>query len=84
MLYYRSLSHVIDAILSSNISLRESINADRTYYIAAIEIDWDYAPNGTTNPFTATPVHNDEIASVYTRPGVNCIGNIYRKAVYRE
>ena len=43
------------ALHSTNITLRKQIPADRTYYIACVEIDWDYAPNAT-NPFTGTPV----------------------------
>jgi len=53
----------------------------RTYYVAAEEIDWDYAPLGidmvTGKPFEGT-------AAAYTQPGPNHIGHIYRKAVYRE
>jgi hephaestin len=53
----------------------------RTYYIAAEETEWDYAPLGldimTGQPFEGT-------AAAYTQPGPNHIGHIYRKAVYRE
>jgi hephaestin len=53
----------------------------RTYYVAAEEIEWDYAPLGidmtTGKPFEGT-------AAAYTQPGPNHIGHVYRKAVYRE
>jgi FtsP/CotA-like multicopper oxidase with cupredoxin domain len=53
----------------------------RTYYIAAEETEWDYAPLGidimTGKPFEGT-------AAAYTQPGPDHIGHIYRKAVYRE
>src|SRR5690348_9091480 len=53
----------------------------RTYYVAADEIEWDYAPLGidmmTGKPFEGT-------AAAYTQPGPNHIGHVYRKAVYRE
>ncbi len=53
----------------------------RTYYIAAEETEWDYAPLGidmmTGEPFAGT-------AAAYTQPGPNHIGRLYRKAVYRE
>ena len=53
----------------------------RTYYIAAEEVEWDYAPLGidimTGKPFEGT-------SAAYTQPGPNHIGHIYRKAVYRE
>jgi manganese oxidase len=55
--------------------------AVRTYYIAAEETDWDYAPLGidmmTGKPFEGT-------SAAYTQPGPNHVGHIYRKAVYRE
>ena len=53
----------------------------RTYYIAAEETEWDYAPLGidmmTGEPFAGT-------AAAYTQPGPNRIGRLYRKAIYRE
>jgi manganese oxidase len=53
----------------------------RTYYVAAEETEWDYAPLGidmmTGHPFEGT-------AAAYTQPGPNHIGRVYRKAVYRE
>ena len=53
----------------------------RTYYIAAEETEWDYAPLGidmmTGEPFAGT-------SAAYTQPGPNHIGRLYRKAVYRE
>ena len=53
----------------------------RTYYIAAEEVEWDYAPLGidmmTGKSFEGT-------AAAYTQPGPNHIGHVYRKAVYRE
>ncbi len=53
----------------------------RTYYVAAEEVEWDYAPLGmdmtTGKAFEGTAV-------AYTKPGPNRIGHIYRKALYRE
>ena len=53
----------------------------RTYYIAAEEIEWDYAPLGidmmTGEKFAGT-------SAAYTQPGPNHIGRLYRKAIYRE
>src|SRR5512138_58360 len=53
----------------------------RTYYVAAEEVEWDYAPLGidmmTGKPFEGT-------AAAYTQPGPTHIGHVYRKAVYRE
>jgi FtsP/CotA-like multicopper oxidase with cupredoxin domain len=51
----------------------------REYFIAAEEVDWDYAPSGkdliTGEPFS-------EAAQVFTEPGPNRIGHVYRKALY--
>jgi FtsP/CotA-like multicopper oxidase with cupredoxin domain len=53
----------------------------RTYYVAADEVDWDYAPSGRDeamgHPF-------DELEKGYTEPGPHRIGRVYKKAVYRE
>jgi manganese oxidase len=53
----------------------------RIYYVAADEINWDYAPSGRDeamgHPF-------DELQKGYTEPGPHRIGRIYKKAVYRE
>src|SRR6185295_16798737 len=53
----------------------------RTYYVAAEEVEWDYAPLGidmnTGKPFEGA-------AAAYTQPGPNRIGRLYRKALYRE
>ena len=53
----------------------------RTYYVAAEEVEWDYAPLGmdmtTGKAFEGTAV-------AYTQPGPTRIGHVYRKALYRE
>lgn len=53
----------------------------RSYYIAADEVSWDYAPAGRDeamgHPF-------DELQKGFTESGPHQIGRIYRKAVYRE
>lgn len=53
----------------------------RTYYIAADEIDWNYAPEGR-NLITGEPF--DDAANVFVQQGQHRIGSTYRKAVYRE
>jgi manganese oxidase len=53
----------------------------RTYYVAADEVEWDYAPSGTDQmmgmPFDAR-------ANTYMERGPHRIGKVYRKAIYRE
>ena len=53
----------------------------RTYFIAADEADWNYAPSGQ-NQLTGGPF--DETAAVFTRQGPNRIGATYIKSLYRE
>jgi manganese oxidase len=53
----------------------------RTYHIAAIEVDWDYAPTGI-NKISGNAFGESE--NVFVRSGKERIGKVYRKAVYRE
>ena len=52
-----------------------------TYYIAADEVEWDYAPSGinkiTGKPFEGYP-------KLFVERGPHRIGKVYRKAIYRE
>lgn len=54
-----------------------------TYYVAADEVDWNYAPDGMDKmmgmPFMST---GDE--KIHTERGPHRIGTVYRKALYRE
>src|SRR5947199_7590445 len=52
-----------------------------TYYLAAAEVAWDYAPSGH-DQITGKPF--DDVANVYVQRGPERIGHVYRKAVYRE
>jgi manganese oxidase len=53
----------------------------RTYYIAAIEADWDYAPGGM-NMMTGAGFAGE--TKIWTEHAKDRIGTIYRKALYRE
>ncbi len=53
----------------------------RTYYIAADEVEWDYAPSNI-DQVSGKAFDADE--RVYTARGAHSIGKVYRKAVYRE
>jgi FtsP/CotA-like multicopper oxidase with cupredoxin domain len=53
----------------------------RTYYVAANEVAWDFAPSGS-NQITGKPFGDTE--NVFMQNGPNRIGKVYRKAVYRE
>jgi FtsP/CotA-like multicopper oxidase with cupredoxin domain len=56
-------------------------NQTRTYFIAADEVSWDYAPSGI-NQITGQPF--DEVANVFVQNGPEQIGKVYLKAQYRE
>ncbi|HEX9893467.1 MAG TPA: multicopper oxidase domain-containing protein [Gemmatimonadales bacterium] len=53
----------------------------RTYYVAAEEVDWDYAPSDT-NRITGEAWSPLDLEFVERRD--NRIGKVYRKAVFRE
>jgi hephaestin len=53
----------------------------RTYYIAADEVDWDYAPGGINKMMG---MKFDGYSKVFVERGPHRIGSIYRKALYRE
>ena len=59
----------------------QASGATRTYYVAADEVDWNYAPadhdHMTGKPYEAR-------ARYYTEKGPGRIGPIHRKAVYHE
>lgn len=51
------------------------------HYIAAAEVDWDYAPGGT-NKITGQPFQGLDL--FWVARGSDRIGKVYRKALYRE
>ena len=53
----------------------------RTYYVAADEVEWDYAPSGRDE---AMGMDFDEVGKAFTQSGPHRIGRVYKKAVYRE
>ena len=52
-----------------------------TYYVAADEVEWDYAPSGLDQ---MTGKAFGGIAKSFTERGAHRIGTVYRKAIYRE
>ncbi len=52
-----------------------------TYFVAADEVAWDYAPSGK-NLITGQPF--DDEANVFVQNGNDRIGKVYLKALYRE
>ncbi|MGH7573049.1 MAG: multicopper oxidase domain-containing protein, partial [Gemmatimonadota bacterium] len=52
----------------------------RTWYLAAEEVEWDYAASGR-NRIAGRAF--DEMESVFMEPGFHRIGRVYTKALYR-
>lgn len=71
------------ALLGAGLALpaQTSSGKTRVYYVAADEVNWDYAPAGRDvamgHPF-------DAFERGFTEPGPHQIGRVYKKAVYRE
>jgi FtsP/CotA-like multicopper oxidase with cupredoxin domain len=53
----------------------------RIYFVAAEEVDWDYAPGGVNKMMG---MKFEGYSTVFTERGPHRIGTVYRKAVYRE
>ncbi len=70
-------------VLAATLADSESAAAGKTrhYYIAADEVDWDYAPLGFNN-ISGEPFGDAE--NVFVRQGPDRIGKVYIKALYRE
>ncbi len=74
-------SFLASALAGAQTSSSSSPSKVRTYYVAADEIEWDYAPSGMDK------MMNMKFAGwgqMFTTQGPHSIGKIYRKAVYRE
>ena len=67
--------------LLSGIVFGQPTGKTRDYYIAADEVDWDYAPGGINKMMG---VKFDGYSTVFTERGPHRIGTVYRKAMYRE
>src|SRR5262245_42149330 len=53
----------------------------RTYYVAADDVVWDYAPSGL-NKVTGQPFEGD--AAYAAAPSPIGLGRVYKKSVFRE
>eukprot|EP00794_Sanderia_malayensis_P014203 gene14203-15685_t len=65
----------------------QCVSLERVYYIAAVDVEWDYAPTGL-NAMNGISLDNDPDASVFTKKSIvkdqERIGKVYKKTVYRE
>ena len=63
-------------VLFSSIVFGQSAGKTRDYYIAADEVDWDYAPGGVNKMMG---MKFDGYSTVFTERGPHRIGTVYRK-----
>jgi hephaestin len=75
------LAFALAAFLPAAGGTAASSGSTRTYYIAADEVEWNYAP-AAHDHMTDDPYR--ERAKYYVETGPDRIGPVYRKAVYRE
>jgi FtsP/CotA-like multicopper oxidase with cupredoxin domain len=85
---YQSLlgehNHTLDYNdLSNFVSTPNYQGQTRTYYIAADEVKWNFAPTGI-NKMTGKSFADDDVAKVYTENGKDRIGSVYLKCLYQE
>ena len=67
---------LVAALLASSASAR-----NRVYFIAADEVEWDYAPTGI-NHFKEVPLTEDPESAVFFEETPTRIGGTYLKALY--
>ncbi|KAJ0065372.1 hypothetical protein NL108_007568 [Boleophthalmus pectinirostris] len=60
----------------------ETMLHSKTYYIAAVEVDWNYSPNRTFEEQLF--LNNDNPATVFLDKDGGYIGSRYKKVVYRQ
>lgn len=66
---------------SASLRAQSPAGKTRVYYVAAEEVNWDYAPTGRDE---AMGHAFDALQKVYTESGPHQIGRVYKKAIYRE
>src|SRR5215203_2385508 len=82
LLIAKPTMHVQGSEAKTSVDVSPSLKGQtRTYYIAADEVQWDYAPSGT-NQITGEAFDDD--ANVFVENGEDRIGKIYLKSQYRE
>ncbi|CAH3142781.1 unnamed protein product [Pocillopora meandrina] len=69
--------------LLATVLYRGCLSKKREYFIAAVEMDWNYAPTGFNN-LNGVPLEDDSDGSQFTVSGHHRIGRVYRKVLYRE
>lgn len=78
---HRDRSCAILVLLASCAGAGGHGGVTRTYYIAADEVDWDYAPAGK-DLITGAPWN--AMSARYMEPAPGRVGRVWHKAIYRE
>ncbi len=81
MKYFVGIAFVALLSACAQVSNKQSGGVTLTYYIAADEVEWDYAPTGQ-NQIMGRGFNDDE--NVFVASAHNRIGKTYTKAVYRQ
>jgi len=68
-------------LLAAYAHSQDSAPKVHTYYVAADEVEWDYAPDGINKMMG---MKFDGYAATFMQRGPHSIGKVYRKAIYRE
>uniref|UniRef100_A0A669P598 ferroxidase n=1 Tax=Phasianus colchicus TaxID=9054 RepID=A0A669P598_PHACC len=83
---HRNQAHLYEVSSCRNASrARQQRSAVRLYYIAAEEVEWDYASNKSSAPKIYNISSNEEsYGHIFLSQGEDLIGTKYKKVVYRE
>ncbi|XP_061422642.1 ferroxidase HEPHL1-like [Lethenteron reissneri] len=68
----------------TNQSVWHSEGKERTFFIAAEEVDWDYGPSGVNNATGEDLTQPGSDSEKYFTKGPSRIGGVYRKILYTE
>jgi FtsP/CotA-like multicopper oxidase with cupredoxin domain len=84
MRYALGIFSVLAALaLGAAATAQDAGGVTRTYYIAADEVDWNYAPSGR-DVAMGMGMPPAGVAKMYLGQGPTQIGRVYHKALYRE
>ncbi|KAI8339454.1 Cupredoxin [Chlamydoabsidia padenii] len=81
--FFTSLFLWLTVIISISTGAPTLPRTTRHYYIAAEEVDWNYAPQQWDN-LRDKPLNETYMADLYTARNATRLGTIYRKAIYRQ
>jgi manganese oxidase len=81
LIWVAVLSFGITPLCSAQQPAATSAGKTHNYYVAADEVEWNYAPDGVNKMMG---MKFEGYPKVFTEQGPHRIGSVYRKALYRE